>query len=76
MILTLLTFHNLSKLRTVKRNLSIQDIPLVCVTDKETASAAEVLVGCLKDQGRSYILGERTYGKGVAQGLYRLPDGR
>ena len=52
------------------------DVPMVCITDEETASAAEVLVGCLKDQRRCYAIGERTYGKGLAQGLYKLPDGR
>lgn len=41
----------------------------------DTASAAEVLTGALKDSGAGYIIGETTYGKGVIQNVYNLPNG-
>ena len=34
-----------------------------------TASAAEILAGCLKAHGRAVVVGERTYGKGSAQAV-------
>ena len=40
-----------------------------------TASAAEVLAGCFKDQGRGVLVGEQTFGKGVIQNLQELQDG-
>jgi carboxyl-terminal processing protease len=47
---------------------------LVVLVDADTASAAEVLAGALKDNGRARVLGQPTFGKGSSQGLIRLPD--
>ena len=43
--------------------------PLIVLVDRLTASAAELFAGCLQSHGRAVIVGETTYGKGVAQGL-------
>ena len=43
------------------------DLPVVCLTDRRTASASELLTAALKDRGAATIVGEQTYGKGVAQ---------
>ncbi len=41
-----------------------------------SASASEILAGIVKDLASNVkIIGETTYGKGVIQGLYQLPDG-
>jgi carboxyl-terminal processing protease len=40
-----------------------------------TASASEILAGALQDDGRSALLGSRTFGKGVIQSLIPLGDG-
>jgi carboxyl-terminal processing protease len=40
-----------------------------------TASAAEVLSGVLKDQGRGTVIGQQTFGKGVIQNLQELRQG-
>jgi carboxyl-terminal processing protease len=50
-------------------------LPLVVLTNRFTASAAEILVSALKENGRAVIVGERTRGKGVANGQVKLPDG-
>jgi carboxyl-terminal processing protease len=47
-------------------------IPVVVLVDSETASAAEVLAGALKDNHRARIVGQTTYGKGCSQGLLKL----
>lgn len=40
-----------------------------------SASAAEVFTAALKDHGRAWVIGERSYGKGVVQKLYPLSNG-
>jgi carboxyl-terminal processing protease len=47
-------------------------MPVVVLVDGETASAAEVLAGALKDNHRARIVGQTTYGKGCSQGLLKL----
>ncbi len=41
--------------------------PVVVLTDQGTASAAEILVGALKDTDGAYVIGTPTYGKGIGQ---------
>jgi carboxyl-terminal processing protease len=50
-------------------------IPLVVLANRDTASAAEIVTGALKDHGRATIVGTRTYGKGVFQEIVRLRNG-
>ncbi|HEY7327471.1 MAG TPA: S41 family peptidase [Gemmataceae bacterium] len=42
-------------------------LPMVVLIDGETASAAEVLAGALKDNGRAKLVGQTTFGKGTLQ---------
>lgn len=44
-----------------------QQIPLIVLVDDESASASEILSGCLQDLDRAKIVGEKTYGKGIVQ---------
>lgn len=50
-------------------------IPLVVLTDRESASAAEILAGALQKSGRALLMGMRTWGKGTVQELEHLSDG-
>jgi carboxyl-terminal processing protease len=43
------------------------DVRIIALVDKGSASAAEILSGALKDRKRAYLLGETTYGKGSVQ---------
>ena len=49
--------------------------PLVTLVNGGTASASEILAGALQDDGRSPLLGARTFGKGLIQTLIGLGDG-
>ena len=50
-------------------------MPIVVLTNQGSASASEILVAALKDNGKAEIVGEKTYGKGVIQELIYLSNG-
>lgn len=51
------------------------DVPIILLVNGESASASEVLTGALKDNDWATVVGEKTFGKGIAQGIFNLPDG-
>ncbi len=48
--------------------------PIVAITDRYTASAAEIVSGALQDHDRGWILGDTTFGKGLVQTVFPLSD--
>ena len=53
----------------------LTDLPIVVITNAQSASASEILVSALKDNERAKVVGIKTYGKGVIQNVYKLSDG-
>lgn len=53
----------------------IINMPIIILTNENTASASEILAGALKDLGKAKTVGTTTYGKGVIQQILKLNDG-
>lgn len=48
---------------------------LAIIVDAKSASSSEVLAGGLRETCRAALVGERTFGKGLIQGVFGLSDG-
>ena len=58
-----------------KSDAECEKIPIVILTNKNSASASEILTGSLKDRGVAVVVGETTFGKGIVQSVLSLADG-
>lgn len=53
---------------------AINPLPLAVLVNGYTASASEITSGAIQDSGTGTIIGTKTFGKGVVQSIWRLPD--
>jgi Peptidase family S41 len=50
----------------------VYSLPILLLVDGDTASAAEVLAGAMKELGRAQLIGQQTFGKGSVQAVFPL----
>jgi carboxyl-terminal processing protease len=56
-------------------SLEFQNLKVGILQNNRSASAAEVFTAAMKEHGRAWVAGEKSYGKGVVQKLFPLSNG-
>lgn len=51
------------------------NLPMVLLVDRGSASSSEILAGALQQAGRATLVGDTTFGKGLVQGFVTFPEG-
>lgn len=73
-IVKVIARQNKNNIYMAKDEGCIYDNPLIILVDETTASASEILASALQENKRAILVGTNTYGKGLVQKVFSLPN--
>jgi carboxyl-terminal processing protease len=59
---------------SIAENGTNENFPLIVMIDRFSASASEIVAGAIQDHDRGLIVGEQSFGKGLVQGIFPMPN--
>lgn len=62
-------------METYKSKTNGKDYKIIVLVNENSASAAEIVAGAIKDRGAGKLVGKRTYGKATVQSMMPITDG-
>jgi carboxyl-terminal processing protease len=72
-IVTVRSRHGRERKATIAKGSQRCALPMAVLIDGDTASSSEILAAALQDHRRAVIVGTRSFGKGIIQGIMELP---
>ncbi|MBR2240514.1 MAG: S41 family peptidase [Clostridia bacterium] len=59
---------------SVSKKNPVVDVPIVILVNEYTASASEILTAAIRENTNAKVVGTKTYGKGIIQGIFLFDD--